>query len=94
MTTAAAIKPTHKAVQAYYEALAKYQVQDVGHESALRSAFQNLLAETGKLRNWTLVPELAMRVRGKLVRPDGTTAPLAAYLTAPHLLLVFLRHLA
>ncbi len=29
-----------------------------------------------------------------LLRPDGTTAPLAAFLTAPHLLLVFLRHLA
>lgn len=28
------------------------------------------------------------------LRPDGTTAPLSAYLTAPHLLLVFLRHLA
>jgi hypothetical protein len=29
-----------------------------------------------------------------LVRADGTTAPLSAYLTATHLLLVFLRHLA
>lgn len=29
-----------------------------------------------------------------LVRPDGTFAPLAAYLTARHLLVVFLRHLA
>jgi hypothetical protein len=29
-----------------------------------------------------------------LARPDGSTAPLSAFLTAPHLLLIFLRHLA
>jgi hypothetical protein len=29
-----------------------------------------------------------------LLRPDGTPVPLAAFLTAPHLLLIFLRHLA
>jgi hypothetical protein len=29
-----------------------------------------------------------------ILRPDGTAAPLSAFLTSPHLLLVFLRHLA
>ena len=68
----AAIKPTHPAFAAYYQALKAYEGQQVGHETAVRSAFQNLLAETGKLHKWVLVPELALKVKGKLVRPDGT----------------------
>jgi hypothetical protein len=66
------IKASHKALQAYYDQLHAYDAQGVGHESALRSAFQNLLAETAKARGWTLVPELSLKVRGKTVRPDGT----------------------
>jgi hypothetical protein len=66
------LKPTHKAIQAYYEELAQYVDQNVGHETAIRSAFQNLLAETGKTQHWTLIPELSLKVGGKLVRPDGT----------------------
>ena len=45
------------------------------HESALRSAFQNLLDETGRRFGWTLIPELsdtAEAAEGKTVRPDGT----------------------
>ena len=42
------------------------------HETAVRSAFQNLLAETGKLHKWTLIPELTMKVKGRQIRPDGT----------------------
>ena len=38
------------------------------HEGALRSAFQNLLAETGRRAGWTLIPELA----SGSIRPDGT----------------------
>ena len=38
------------------------------HEGALRSAFQNLLAETGRRTGWTLIPELA----SGSIRPDGT----------------------
>jgi predicted helicase len=66
------IKASHKAIQAYYDQLHAYDAQGVGHESALRSAFQNLLAETARVRGWTLVPELSLKVRGKTVRPDGT----------------------
>ncbi len=40
----------------------------VTHEGALRSAFQNLLAETGRQTGWTLIPELA----SGSIRPDGT----------------------
>lgn len=66
------IKPTHKAIQAYYDSLKSYEAQGVSHETAVRSAFQNLLAETAKTRKWNLVPELSLKVRGKSIRPDGT----------------------
>ena len=52
-----AIKPSHKAIQRYYEALQSYGTHDVEHETALRSAFQNLLADTAKSQGWILVPE-------------------------------------
>ena len=45
--TTLSIKPTHKAILAYYESLRAYGDQGVSHETAVRSAFQNLLAETG-----------------------------------------------
>jgi hypothetical protein len=44
----------------------------IEHEMALRSAFQNLLAETARAKNWTLVPELSIKIRGRSIRPDGT----------------------
>ena len=66
------IKPTHKAIQGYYEKLRAYSAQDVTNEMGLRSAFQHLLEETGRTHNWTLVPEQSVKVRGKSVRPDGT----------------------
>ena len=76
MATSGAIKPNHKAIKSYYEALKTYVRQDVGHESALRSAFQNLLDETGRRMGWTLIPELPetahRQSEGKTVRPDGT----------------------
>jgi hypothetical protein len=38
----------------------------------LRSAFQQLLEEPGKVHEWTLIPEQSVKVSGKSVRPDGT----------------------
>lgn len=65
-------KPTHKDVKRYYEELAGYATHEVTHETAVRSAFQNLLATTAKKAGWHLIPEQTTRVRGKQVRPDGT----------------------
>jgi hypothetical protein len=60
MTTASTtIKPNHKALQTYYASLKAYAGQGAAHESAVRFAFQNLLAETAKTRGWTLIPELS-----------------------------------
>ena len=66
MPTAPAVKP--KDLTAYYAALEAYEKQGITHEGALRSAFQNLLAETGRRTGWTLIPELA----SGSIRPDGT----------------------
>ena len=66
MPAAPAVKP--KDLTAYYAALEAYEKQGVTHEGALRSAFQNLLAETGRRTGWTLIPELA----SGSIRPDGT----------------------
>jgi len=72
MATPTAVKPTQKALQTYYAALRAYADQGVENESALRSAFQNLLEETGRHFGWTLIPELAGAAEGRAVRPDGT----------------------
>src|SRR5438132_1122553 len=66
------IKPTHKPVKDYYAALAAYARQKVKHETALRSAFQNLLEYYGRKTGWTLIPELFDKREGKSTRPDGT----------------------
>jgi predicted helicase len=58
-----------KAVDQYYKELAVYQEQGVTHETAVRSAFQNLLALFAPSVNWTLIPEDPL-ANGK--RPDGT----------------------
>ena len=66
MPAAPAVKS--KDLTDYYAALNAYHKQGVTHEGALRSAFQNLLAETGRRTGWTLIPELA----SGSIRPDGT----------------------
>jgi hypothetical protein len=72
MSHPAHVKATHKAILTYYQTLQAYREHDVGHETALRSAFQNLLAEIAKTRRWLLVPEQSNRSGGKRVVPDGT----------------------
>ena len=72
MATAFKVKPTHKSVKSYYAALATYADQSVEHEGALRSAFQNLLSDTGRKVRWTLIPELSLDANGHQIRPDGT----------------------
>ena len=67
-----AIKPTHKAVKTYYAALETYAGQGAEHEGAVRTAFQNLLDQTGRRFGWTLIPELSLAADGKSIRPDGT----------------------
>jgi len=72
MPRASLLKPTHKAFQDYYDTLQSYSGQHVSHEGALETAFQRLLADTARLKNWILLPKLKLKVRGKTLYPDGT----------------------
>ena len=54
------IKPTHKPIQDYYDALDQFDQLGFTHETAVRSAFQSLLQHCGRAFNWTLVPEHSM----------------------------------
>src|SRR6266536_6667149 len=59
----------HKAIDAYYAAIATYQTQDGTHEQATRLAFSTLLDAVSKTVGWTLVLEQTLSNRK---RPDGT----------------------
>ena len=57
-----------KALERYYKELESYKGK-ADYELAVRTAFQNLLAETARHVNWTLIPEQALP---NGARPDGT----------------------
>ena len=64
------ITTTHKkAIDHYYNELTAYHTHKVTHETAVRSAFQNLLSAFAQSANWVLIPEQTL-ANGK--RPDGT----------------------
>ena len=66
------LKPTHKAVAAYYDSLAKFSKLGVKHESAVRSAFATLLEHAASPFDWKLVPESAIPRKGaKPLKADG-----------------------
>ena len=52
----------------YYDALAKFAKLGVKHETAVRSAFQELLEHCARQFDWKLVPEYAIKRKGK---PDA-----------------------
>ena len=72
MSAAKKIKPTDKAIRAYYEALERYDRHAVAHESAISAAFQSLLDQVGRHFAWTLIPQLSDTAAGHTIRPDGT----------------------
>jgi predicted helicase len=66
------LKPSHKAVIAYYESLAQFEHLGITHESAVRSAFQVLLEHCARQMDWKLVPEYAIKRKGKAdAKADG-----------------------
>ena len=54
------LKPTHKPIKDYYDALNQFDQLGFTHETAVRSAFQSLLQHCGREFNWTLAPEYSM----------------------------------
>ena len=66
------LKPAHKSVKAYYEALAQFDRLGVEKETSVRSAFQSLLESCGKRFKWTLVPEHPIALpENKRISVDG-----------------------
>ncbi|MBD0373213.1 MAG: hypothetical protein ICV60_20405 [Pyrinomonadaceae bacterium] len=66
------LKPSHKPVAEYYRALEQFRSIGVSHESAVRSAFQNLLDACCRKFGWTLVAEWPIkRAKGHALRADG-----------------------
>jgi len=51
------LRPSHKAVAAYYESLAAFKTLGTEHELAVKSAFATLLETAAKPFGWKLVPE-------------------------------------
>jgi len=66
------IKPTDRPLKAYYAALQAYSDQQITHEGALETAFQQLLADTARQHGWALVPKMTVKRGGRSIIPDGT----------------------
>lgn len=72
MSETFALKPTHKAVRAYYLALAQLANVGAKHETAVREAWHNLIEAAAGPLHWTLVREYAINRRYKPpLRLDG-----------------------
>ncbi|MBE9145778.1 type ISP restriction/modification enzyme [Planktothrix mougeotii] len=66
------LKPTHKPVKAYYDALQQFAKLGVSHELAVKDAFADLLKACCQQFNLTLVPEKSIKLpNGKSIRVDG-----------------------
>jgi predicted helicase len=66
------LKPSHKHVKEYYESLRQFKSLNVTHETAVRSAFQNLLEARARQFDWKLVPEWPVkRSKARNLRVDG-----------------------
>ncbi len=66
------LKPTHKSIVTYYDALHQYRRHGVSHETAVRAAFQALLEACARQRDWTLICEYTRRLPGSnAIRLDG-----------------------
>lgn len=66
------LKPKHKAVAAYYAALAKFEKLGVKHEEAVASAFEDLLEHCARQAGRTLIPKYMLKLKGgTTVVPDA-----------------------
>ena len=65
------LKPTHKPIKDFYDALDQFDQLGFTHETAVRSAFQSLLQHCGRDFNWTLVPEYSPSRQNRRIVVDG-----------------------
>ena len=76
------LKPEQRTVRRYYESLAEFDALGVGHETAVRSAFQSLLDDTARQFAWKLVPEYPIRRPGR--KAASVDAALVDVFNLPH----------
>ena len=72
MVRSTLLKPSHKAIKAYYQALAVYHERGVNQKGALETAFGRLLNDTAKADGWTLIPKEKLKVGTHTIFPDGS----------------------
>ena len=66
------LKPTHKAIRAYYTTLQQYEQHAITHEGAVSSPFDTLLQVCAQQINATLIPQYSMHtVAGNRIVIDG-----------------------
>ncbi len=66
------IRPTHKAITAFYARRDEIAAQGATNEMGVRDAFNDLLQELGRAAKWTMVPEQTVAGVKGTIRPDGT----------------------
>ena len=65
------LKPTHKSVVTYYDN-PKFEKLGIKYETAVRSAFQELLDHCARQFDWKLVPEYPIKRKGlTALKADG-----------------------
>lgn len=65
------LKPTHKAVKDYYDALSNLDMLRASHEGAVSPAFAALLRHCARQFDWTLVEKHSIKRNGHHVVVDG-----------------------
>ncbi len=60
------IKPTHKAIKAYYAEMEAYTQQGIMHEGAVSQGFATLLETVAKQQQWTLIQQYALPSRKRI----------------------------
>jgi predicted helicase len=65
------LKPTHKAVKDYYDALANLTTLRASHEGAVSPTFAALLRHCARQFDWTLLEQHSVKRNGHPIRLDG-----------------------
>lgn len=65
------LKPTHKAVKDYYDALAGFGKLYLFNEGAVSPAFAALLRVCARQYNWTLAEQFSLKRKDSTIRTDG-----------------------
>jgi predicted helicase len=68
----AQISPAHPLIREYQRSLEALRGEGVENELSLRRPFENLLADSARLRGWRFVAECGAQAGGHRIRPDGT----------------------